>query len=410
MRPLLAALLALTLVAVVRGSARGDSCVDCHAGMDDSPGSPVHGMKEDVHAKEGLSCADCHGGDPTDDDVSAMDEAKGYRGAPKAAEIPAFCGRCHADGEYMRRYRPELSTDQVAQYQTSVHGKRLAAGDTKVATCVSCHGVHGILPGSDTRSPVHKTRVATTCAHCHADAAYMREYDIPTNQFAAYQRSVHAEHLLVQRDLAAPSCNSCHGNHGAFPPGAASVAEVCGQCHVSNKELFMTSPHNAAFAARGLAQCVACHGNHDIAAASDDMLGTGDRAVCISCHTPDSPGFAAARHMREAIDDLRNGVDAAKDVLAKAAAAGMEVSEADFDLQGAHQALVAARTQVHAADPVALDETIGGGLKIAQSAEQTGRMALVELADRRWMALLPLGMIALVGLLITRKIRELDRD
>jgi len=408
MRALLSALVAICLWVVAPRFAFADSCVDCHAGMDDSPGSPVHGMKEDVHARAGLSCADCHGGDPTDDDVTAMDPEKGYRGAPKRAEIPAFCGRCHADGEYMRRFRPELPTDQVAQYHTSVHGKRLAAGDEKVATCVSCHGVHGILPGSDTRSPVHKVKVASTCAHCHADAAYMQGYDLPTNQFAAYQRSVHAEHLLVQRDLAAPSCNSCHGNHGAFPPGVASIAEVCGQCHVSNKELFLASPHAAAFAARGLAQCVACHGNHAISAASDDMLGTGDRAVCISCHQADTPAFAAARQMREGIDDLSNAVTAAHDVLARAAAAGMEVGEADFDLQGAREALVAARTQMHAVDPKSLDETITGGLKIASKAEDTGRAALIELANRRWMALLPLGMIVLVAFFIVRKIRDLE--
>jgi predicted CXXCH cytochrome family protein len=289
-----------------------------------------------------------------------------------------------------------------------VHGQRLAAGDEKVATCVSCHGVHGILPGSDTRSPVHKVKVAATCAHCHADAAYMQGYDLPTDQFAAYQRSVHAEHLLVQRDLAAPSCNNCHGNHGAYPPGVGSIAEVCGQCHVSNKEMFLASPHAAAFAARGLAQCVACHGNHAIAAASDDMLGTGDRAVCVSCHKSDTPAFAAARRMREGIDDLNNTVTAAHEVLAHAAAAGMEVSEADFELQGAREALVAARTQIHAADPDALGKTLAGGMKIATAADATGRTALVELANRRWMALLPLSMIALVAVLILRKIRHLE--
>jgi cytochrome c3-like protein len=402
---LFAALVAV-VIALAGTPALADSCVDCHADLPDPLGPPVEGMKSDVHAKAGLSCADCHGGDPNDPNDSAMDKAKGYRGKPEPADIPAFCGRCHADGALMRRYNPSLPTDQLAQYRTSVHGQHLAAGDTRVATCVSCHGVHGIKPGSDVTSPVHKTNVATTCAGCHADATHMAGYGIPTDQLAKFQRSVHGRALLVERDLAAPTCNSCHGNHGAFPPGADSVAAVCGQCHVTQKDFFIAGPHRAAFGKQGLPECVVCHSNHDIAHPTDDFLGTASVAVCVTCHKPDDKGWAAAARMRNAVDQLRNEIDSADATLVRAATAGMEVSEPRFTLQAAREALVATRTQVHSADPAAVAKTAGGGLAIARAAEQAGTQALSDLDARRWAALIPLTAIALLAALLYMRIRS----
>lgn len=405
--PTRVALLFVALLAVVTApaSGRADSCIDCHADLPEPLNTPVDGMKNDVHAKAGLSCADCHGGDPKDPEDSSMDESKGFRGAPKDADVPAFCGRCHADGAYMRRFNPSLATDQLAQYRTSVHGQRLATGDTKVATCISCHGVHGILPGSDARSPVHKTNVADTCAGCHADAKHMAGYGIPTDQLERYRRSVHGQALLVARDTAAPTCNDCHGNHGAFPPGVDSVAAVCGQCHVTQKDLFVASPHRPAFDDLGLPECVVCHHNHDIARTSDDMLGVGVDATCVRCHKPDSHGYAAAARMRAAVDALRDTIDGADATLTRASAAGMEVSEPRYALQTAREALVATRNQIHSFDPASVAKTANEGLAVARSSEQAGITALAELSGRRWMALIPLTMIAIVAALLLAKIR-----
>ena len=137
-----------------------DTCVSCHESLNASNAATVKGMAQDVHTRYGLSCADCHGGDPTDEDMmGAMDPARGYRGSPTGDQIPEFCGACHADAATMRRFKPRQRVDQLQLYWTSVHGQRHRKGDQKVAQCVSCHGVHGILPGSDPRSPVYPTNV-----------------------------------------------------------------------------------------------------------------------------------------------------------------------------------------------------------------------------------------------------------
>jgi hypothetical protein len=238
----------------------------------------------------------------------------------------------------------------------------------------------------------------------------MAGYDLRTDQLVAYQRSVHGQLLLIERDVSAPTCNNCHGNHGAYPPGADSVAAVCGQCHAINKDLFLGSPHKAAFARLGLPECVTCHGNHQIARTSDEMLGVGPVAVCVTCHPADSKGYTAAKRMRAAVDRLRAEIEAAERTLGRAETAGMEVSEAAFVLQNAREALVQTRNQVHAFDLAALEKVATAGTEAAAGAARTGEAALVELANRRWMALIPLGAIGIVALVLYLKIRSLDEN
>jgi len=138
------------------GAVVPDSCVTCHSAVDDAAKGPAALIKNDVHIAHGLSCADCHGGDRTSDDPEvSMSKAKGFRGKPARAAIPKFCASCHSNPDTMRKFAPRERVDQFELYQTSVHGKRLAAGDTNVATCIDCHSVHDIRAVKDSQSPVH---------------------------------------------------------------------------------------------------------------------------------------------------------------------------------------------------------------------------------------------------------------
>jgi predicted CXXCH cytochrome family protein len=396
------------LPALATPSPQPDSCVTCHAAFEGALAVPVTGMQHDVHAAAGLSCSDCHGGDPADVTMDAMDKARGFRGTPSPAEIPGLCGRCHADVAYMRERNPALPTDQLAQYGTSMHGKRLAAGDPKVATCVSCHGVHGILPVANAASPVYPTNVARTCAECHADPAHMAGYGIPTNQFADYSKSVHAELLLSRHDLGAPTCNDCHGNHGASPPGAISVSGVCGQCHAVNRDLFVASPHKPAFERLGLPECVTCHDKHAIQRTNDSMLGTGPLAVCITCHSDGSPGYRAAAAMGGAVTTLAATLDDAARELEEAARAGMEMTDARFELQGAQQSLVQSRNLVHAFSPDKLLEEAQKGQGAANQVRDASAAAFGELRQRRRLVIIPLAAFAVVLVLVVLKLRRLE--
>ena len=359
-----------------------DSCIACHAELEGKQSEPVKKFDSDIHHQAGLSCADCHGGDPADESMNAMSRAKGFRGTPTKAQTPDFCARCHSDIAYMHRYNPKMRADQLSQYLTSVHGKRLKQGDTKVAACVDCHSVHDILPAKDTRSPVHPTNVASTCARCHADAAHMKGYNIPTDQVEKYGKSVHAE-LLASGDTSAPTCSTCHGNHGATPPGVSSVANVCGTCHVFFMELFEKSPHQEAFAKMGLPGCVQCHSNHEIVKPNDDWVGVSSTAVCVTCHAAGDKGFASAQKMAGDLAKVKTFLGRAEEILGTAERSGMEVSSPKVELANAHEALIKARVNVHSFNDAEVQKQTDQGVEISQKAYQAGVAALSERDVRR---------------------------
>jgi len=372
----------------------------------------VEGLKNDVHAMQGLSCADCHGGDSAagfdDDPDAAMDPAKGYIGVPTRAQIPQFCGRCHSDPEYMRKYNPRVATDQLARYRTSTHGKLLRQGDHKVATCIDCHGVHGIRDAKDSRSAVYPLNIPETCGRCHADAEYMQDYAIPTDQVSEYKTSVHGKALLEKGDQAAPACNDCHGNHGASPPGAPSIAFICGQCHLNNSELFLKSPHRTAFQELDLPECETCHGNHAIQRPTDDLIGVGDQSICLDCHEEDSKGYAAAAHIRSEIDSLKSRISYGDSLVSRAERAGMEVSEAIFNLKDANDALIKSRTIIHSLSESETLKATETGHELVTQAILLGEKALDELQFRRKGLAVSILFILLLAVGIYLKIKELD--
>lgn len=322
------AILPLALVAVFANGADAlelteTSCFTCHVDEDFFDAAIVESMRAfatGVHAEVGILCHDCHGGDPdpalAEDAEAAMspDAAISYIGAPDRVAIPDFCGRCHSDPLFMRRYDPDARVDQETEYWTSQHGMALSEGDVNVATCIDCHGVHGIRRPTDPRSPVYPTQVAETCKSCHADPLRMSGYTNAygqarsVDQYARWRRSVHAAALLEREDLSAPTCNDCHGNHGATPPGVESVSFVCGQCHGREASLFRASTKHDGFLEHNtylegtsgcaechtpeskpterahFTECTSCHGNHAVIRPTVALLGPLPDTPCAFCH------------------------------------------------------------------------------------------------------------------------------
>ncbi|MFQ5628717.1 MAG: cytochrome c3 family protein [bacterium] len=390
-----------------------NSCIWCHNEIGDELAEPIEGMKHDIHADQGLSCVDCHGGDAyagfDEDESAAMDPAKDYIGVPDKQDIPQFCARCHSDPNYMRQYNPRVSTDQFDRYKTSVHGQMLAKGDQKVATCVDCHGVHGILAVSDPRAKVYPLNIPATCSNCHADINYMDGYRISTRQVDDYKKGVHGIALLEKGDQAAPACNDCHGNHGAVPPGVPSIGFVCGQCHLNNSELFQASPHKVAFDEEELPECETCHDNHAIEPPTDAMLGVGEQSMCTDCHDDDSKGYLVAAVMAGKIDSLKHNIAAADSLVGVAHRAGMEVSEAQFNVNDANEFLIKARTMIHALSTTKLNDVTKPGNELATTAYEQGITALDGLQFRRKGLALSLFFILILAIGLYYKIKEVDQ-
>ena len=418
-RRCLAVLAVMSLFAPSRAGAQpapaANTCLACHATLADTklatPAALFSGT--DVHRERGFACVDCHGGDPTAGDTArAHDAARGFKGAPAGRAQIATCARCHSDPVLMRRFAPRARVDQATEYATSVHGKQLAAGHGNVATCTSCHGPHGIRLVSDAKSPVFPTNVAATCARCHADPRHMAEYKLadgtalPTSQFADYQKSVHYGALTKGNDLSAPTCNDCHGNHGATPPGAGAVANVCGSCHAVFATKFQTSVHAQIFD-KG---CVECHGNHAVLKPSDDMLGSSGQAVCATCHSgADDQGAVAADRMRRGMEGLKLGIGRSGELIARVRNAGIEMSDQELVLIEAQSKLTLARTEMHAARPAAVEAIIAEGTTILMGVDRAGQNGLVELRFRRRGLAISLLAILLLVVALGLKVRQIDR-
>ncbi len=237
----------------------------------------------------------------------------------------------------------------------------------------------------------------------------MAGYGIAHDQYSKYKSSVHAKALYEKHDLSAPTCNDCHGNHGAVPPGITSVANVCGQCHSRQAELFQKSPHKAPFEKMQKGECLRCHSNHDIMPPTDQMAGVGQGSVCTTCHSNDA-GFAAAQRIGKGLGDVKAKIDEAKDLLEKAERAGMEVSRPKFELRDSSDGLIQARVLVHSASADELEKAIGPAMEIAAKSYGAGESAFAELGYRRKGLAVSLVFILFLAVLVYLKIRQIERE
>jgi len=388
--------------------AQKNSCLECHLEMDEALKAPAEGFGADVHKQFGLGCHDCHGGNPALDDVE-LAKNRTFKGSPERAKIPEFCGSCHSDSAYMRKFNPNLRVDQLALYWTSRHGQLLKKGDTNGAVCTDCHGVHGIQPANFPKSQVFPWNIPQTCGRCHSSADTMKAYGISVLQVEEYKQSVHARALLEKKDLSAPVCNDCHGNHGAAPPEVTSIAFVCRQCHPSAGDLFSKSPHKEAFDALEISECEACHGNHKILPPFDELLAGGKQDVCVQCHDAGTEPHQTGMKIKQQIDEFIASSEAARSLLAGAERRGVEVSEAQIKLQDASTALVLARNLTHGLSLPEIDANLGEGAKVLADVKVRGEAALREAKFRRSGLIIATIFILLLAVALYLKIRDLNR-
>jgi predicted CXXCH cytochrome family protein len=309
----------------------------------------------------------------------------------------------------MRDFHPGLATDQVSQYYTSVHGNKFLTGDKKVAICTSCHTSHGILASNDPRSSVYPLNVPKTCRKCHSNAVYMKSYKIPTNQFELFAGSVHGVALLDHKDIGAPACNDCHGNHGATPPGLTSVTFICGNCHVQNMEFFRHSRMASAFEELGFHGCEQCHGYHAVQKTSDKLVGVNTNSFCVKCHEEGDKGYEVAKDIKLQISGLVMLYDSAtaksKDVTVK----GMNDIDIGFLLQEGRQNLIESRTLVHTFDVEKVKEKTEKGKKVINEAIGLADMEFDKYYTRRRGFAIATVVLIIFAAALFLKIRDIEK-
>lgn len=134
----------LTALPAAAAAVTENVCITCHGTLPGKYGEPVKLWQESIHRENGIACNGCHGGDPADS-ANAMSPSRGFLGAPKELDIPAFCGRCHVGVE--------------KDYRSSAHGRALGRGGP---TCVTCHGNHKVIKAS------LELINEKSCSRCHS--------------------------------------------------------------------------------------------------------------------------------------------------------------------------------------------------------------------------------------------------
>ncbi|MBF0489035.1 MAG: cytochrome c3 family protein [Candidatus Omnitrophica bacterium] len=291
-------------------------CISCH---DDQ----WQDLKNSIHGKQGITCEKCHGGDSTQKDKElAKAPSTGYVGVPDKNQIVQICGTCHSNVEAMNFYG--IRTDQLARYKTSMHGKKLFNdNDKNVPVCSDCHGYHDVVDVTDPTSPVYPLNVPKTCNRCHGNEKLMKPYGIQMDMFAKYKDSVHGKALFEKKDIGVATCVSCHGSHGALPPGVKQVADACGKCHMNEKDNFLKSPHAKLIDQGNFPQCVACHSNHGIQPVAVTLY---DQA-CVKCHQPQTVAFKEGQKIKGLLSKAQQDLQTTQQIVKQASIDGLFVEE-----------------------------------------------------------------------------------
>jgi hypothetical protein len=224
-----------------------------------------------------------------------------------------------------------------------------------------------------------------------------------------WKASVHGEALLKRGNLSAPTCNDCHGSHGAVPPGVQNVANVCGSCHNREATLFRDTEAKLKTDLSACIQCMICHSNHAVLPPTDDMVGVGERSTCTGCHVEGEKAYKAAADMADNIQSLVTRLAEADAKLDGAERSGIEISQDRFALQKARDRLVEARVLVHSFDLERFLTAARDGIAAADAGVAAGERAAAELKLRRGGLGLSLIVILAVIVALVLKVREIER-
>ncbi|NJN63666.1 MAG: hypothetical protein HC882_01495 [Acidobacteria bacterium] len=149
------------------------SCVDCHA--------PHRIRNPDYQAgAANKDCLACHANrelatTKAGRQVSLFVDEQIYH---QTAHASVACAQCHTDVTVSLHRPCETVRSQVdcsichavevEQFNTSTHGRLLAAHEPGAPTCLTCHGKHDIKDHLLPASPTYARNVPTLCGTCHA--------------------------------------------------------------------------------------------------------------------------------------------------------------------------------------------------------------------------------------------------
>ena len=209
----------------------------------------------------------------------------------------------------------------------------------------------------------------------------------------------------MRGDLSAPTCSTCHGSHGAVPPGAASVANVCSTCHVLQAQFFNESVHKDAFPEG----CATCHGSHKIKHPDDNFVGLAKGSACAECHSADDDPGNAAKAIHDRLTQFEAQINDTRNLMDEPRTPAW--TWPTRNLNSLRQKMRSPRPACACIPPACLASKpeLNAGMTVAVKAHNTAEEALRERTRRRKELLIPVTAFLAVVISLGAYIRELER-
>jgi formate dehydrogenase gamma subunit len=135
------------------------TCGRCHKGVEADFWEGIHGQLVKRGETDAPVCTHCHG----EHGIISPSDPRSPVSRSRVAE--ETCAPCHESTVLNEKYG--LPAGRLTSFIDSYHGLKSRAGDTHVANCASCHGVHRILPSTDPTSTIYPANLQATCGECH---------------------------------------------------------------------------------------------------------------------------------------------------------------------------------------------------------------------------------------------------
>lgn len=248
-------------------------CSACHSDAQDLYAKSVHGAAAATGDTQAARCFDCHGSHDIRTKKDPLSKVYPFN-------IPMTCGQCHGDKNNNGIDRPNAKKTG-AKFLDSIHGRVLTKSGLLIAAqCVSCHGSHSILPKSDAGSKTHQRNVAATCGSCHAGILSHFQESIHGVKLADGDTRVptcntcHTAHEITEGGRkefqlgAVNECGSCHAEslhtyrdnfHGKVTALGFAFTAKCADCHTPHDIQPASDTRSSVHPDRRVETCGQCH-------------------------------------------------------------------------------------------------------------------------------------------------------
>jgi cytochrome b subunit of formate dehydrogenase len=157
--------------------------------------------------------------------------------------------------------------------------------------CVGCHIDITEVPHKKRPDGANwRLQIPNVCGNCHV------------KQREVYGTSVHGTEVLTNKNPYAAVCSDCHSTHAIARPAADDVRLLitrnCGNCHVDSYKSYVQTYHGQVHTLgyAHTAKCFDCHDNHGIQRVSNpaSTVHPNNRLkTCQKCHQDATPGFVS---------------------------------------------------------------------------------------------------------------------